>query len=60
MMGWFRRKPTVAPSPLWDFVAQYDAKMAGDWLDREMKTAESSATFLMQVILGSTLVCSGH
>ena len=57
-MAWFRRKPKEASSPLWDFVAQYDAKMVADWLDKEMKTAESSATFLKQVILGSTLVCA--
>lgn len=57
-MGWFRRKPKAAQSPLWDFIAQYDAKMVADWLDEEMKKAESSAVFLMQVILGSTLVCA--
>lgn len=57
-MAWFRRKPKVAPSPLWDFVAKYDAKMVAHWLDEELKKAESSATFLMQVILGLTLVCA--
>lgn len=57
-MAWFRRKPKEAPSPLWDFVAQYDAKMVGDWLDEQFKSAESSANFLTQVILGSTLLCA--
>ena len=58
LMSWFRRKPNEAPSPLWDFVAQYNAKMVANWLDEQLKTAESDATFLKQVILGSTLVCA--
>ncbi len=57
-MAWFRRKPKEASSPLWDFVAQYDAKKVANWLENEMKTAESSAVFLSQVILGFTLVCA--
>lgn len=57
-MSWFSRKSKEVPSPLWDFVAQHDAKRVADWLDGEVKTAESSATFLMQVIFGWTIVCA--
>jgi len=57
-MAWFRKKPKQEPSPLWDFIAQYDAKRVANWLDEELKKAESSSTFLEQVILGLTLVCA--
>jgi hypothetical protein len=57
-MAWFRRKPKEATSPLWDFVAQYNAQMVGEWLDKELKAAENNATFLRRMILGLTLVCA--
>ncbi|WP_423141691.1 hypothetical protein ACOYW6_12810 [Parablastomonas sp. CN1-191] len=57
-MSWFRRKPLEVPAPLWDFVADYDAKLVADWFDEEAKKAESSETFLMQAILALTLVCA--
>lgn len=58
MFSLFRKKPQ--PTPLWGFLERHDAATVAAWLERERERAESSETFLRQLIASCTFACAAN